>query len=46
MVKAVNKFMDKAKKDSVDENVEDIEKEVNKEIELLEEIRDLLKKKK
>ena len=46
MVKAVNKLMDKAKKDTTEENVEDIEEAVNDEVKLLEEIRDLLKKKK
>ena len=46
MVKAVNKVMDKAKKDTTEENVEDIEEAVNDEVKLLEEIRDLLKKKK
>ena len=46
MVKAVNKFMAKTKKDTTEENVEDIEEAVNDEVKLLEEIRDLLKKKK
>lgn len=46
MVKAVNKLMAKARKDSTEENVEDIEEAVNDEVKLLEEIRDLLKKKK
>ena len=46
MVKAVNKLMDKAKKDTTEENVEDIEEAVNDEVKLLEEIRNLLKKKK
>lgn len=43
MVKAVNKLM---RKDTTEENVEDIEEAVNDEVKLLEEIRDLLKKKK
>ena len=46
VIKAVNKVMDKAKKDTTEENVEDIEEAVNDEVKLLEEIRDLLKKKK
>ncbi len=46
MVKAVNKFLSKAKKDTTEENVEDIEEKVNDEVKLLEEIRDLLKKRK
>lgn len=44
MIKAVNKLMAKAKKDTTEENVEDIEEAVNDEVKLLEEIRDLLKK--
>lgn len=46
MVKAVNKVMRKDGKDTTEENVEDIEEAVNDEVKLLEEIRDLLKKKK
>ena len=46
MVKAVNKVMRKDEKDTTEENVEDIEEAVNDEVKLLEEIRDLLKKKK
>ena len=46
MVKAVNKVMRKDDKDTTEENVEDIEEAVNDEVKLLEEIRDLLKKKK
>ena len=46
VIKAVNKVMDKAKKDTTEENVEDNEEAVNDEVKLLEEIRDLLKKKK
>ena len=46
VIKAVNKVMQKAKKDTTEENVEDIEEAVNDEVKLLEEIRDLLKKKK
>ncbi|MDO4975154.1 MAG: large-conductance mechanosensitive channel protein MscL [Alphaproteobacteria bacterium] len=46
MVKAVNKLMRKDGKDTTEENVEDIEEAVNDEVKLLEEIRDLLKKKK
>ncbi len=46
VIKAVNKVMDKAKKDTTEDNVEDIEEAVNDEVKLLEEIRDLLKKKK
>ena len=44
MIEAVNKLMAKAKKDTTEENVEDIEEAVNDEVKLLEEIRDLLKK--
>ena len=46
VIKAVNKVMNKAKKDTTEENVEDIEEAVNDEVKLLEEIRDLLKKQK